>query len=48
MTELGSVAKNTRSMVPEWLRGANDVSPAFLDYARPLVGELPKKGFLVS
>jgi 6-phosphofructokinase 1 len=48
VTELGSVAKNTRSMVPEWLRGANDVSPAFLDYARPLVGELPKKGFLVS
>ena len=48
VTELANVAKNTRAMAPELLRGASDVSPAFLEYARPLAGELPKKGFLVS
>ena len=41
-TELKNVAKETRPMEPELLRGDNDVAPAFLDYVRPLVGELPK------
>jgi len=40
-TELASVAKATRPLEPEYLRGDNDIEPAFLDYVRPLVGELP-------
>ena len=39
--ELGDVAAKTRHFPPEFLRGTNDVSGAFLDYCRPLVGELP-------
>jgi 6-phosphofructokinase 1 len=39
--ELRRVARETRPMEPEFLRGDNDVAPAFLDYVRPLVGELP-------
>jgi 6-phosphofructokinase 1 len=40
-TELKSVAKETRPMEAELLKGDNDVDPRFLDYVRPLVGELP-------
>jgi len=39
--ELSDVAAKTRHLPPEFLRGTNDVSGAFLDYCRPLVGELP-------
>jgi 6-phosphofructokinase 1 len=39
--DLSAVAAKTRHMPPEFLKGHNDVSQAFLDYARPLVGELP-------
>jgi 6-phosphofructokinase 1 len=40
-TELKNVAKDTRPMEANLLRGDNDVAPAFLDYLRPLVGKLP-------
>jgi 6-phosphofructokinase 1 len=40
--ELRSVARETRPMEADLIRGDNDVSPAFLDYVRPLVGELPQ------
>jgi 6-phosphofructokinase 1 len=40
-TELSNVAKLTRSLEAKYLRGDNDVAPEFLDYVRPLVGELP-------
>lgn len=39
--ELKLVARETRPMEPELIRGDNDVSPAFMDYVKPLVGELP-------
>ncbi|MDX2148433.1 MAG: 6-phosphofructokinase [Planctomycetota bacterium] len=39
--ELSDVAGKTRHMPLEFIRGHNDVTPAFLDYCRPLVGELP-------
>lgn len=39
--ELADVAGKTRHLPPEFIQGHNDVSDAFLDYARPLVGELP-------
>jgi 6-phosphofructokinase 1 len=39
--ELSAVAAKTRTMPPEFLKGHNDVSRAFLEYALPLVGTLP-------
>ncbi len=44
--ELKEVAAKTRHMPPEFLRGASDVSPAFLDWLRPLVGPMPRMGRL--
>jgi 6-phosphofructokinase 1 len=45
--ELDAVAKKTRHMPDEFINAAgNDVTPAFLDYARPIVGPLPKIGRL--
>jgi 6-phosphofructokinase 1 len=42
VTELENVAKVTRPMEPSFLKGDNDVDPSFLDYVRPLAGELPQ------
>jgi 6-phosphofructokinase len=39
--ELSAVAAKTRIMPPEFIAGHNNVSRAFLEYCRPLVGELP-------
>jgi 6-phosphofructokinase len=47
-TELANVAKKTRPMEPELLRGDNDVAPAFLEYVRPLVGTLPATAHLAE
>jgi 6-phosphofructokinase len=44
--ELSSVAKVTRPLEERYLDGDHDVSEAFLDYARPLVGPLPVRGRL--
>jgi 6-phosphofructokinase 1 len=41
VTELANVAQKTRVMPAEYMLGDNDVAPAFLDYVRPLVGEMP-------
>lgn len=42
---LKSVAKETRSMPDEFINDtSNDVTNAFIEYAKPLVGELPKIG----
>ena len=42
---LRSVARETRHMPPAFInRAGNDVTPAFLAYARPLVGPLPVTG----
>jgi len=40
-TELKNVAKDTRPMEASFLKGDNDIDPSFLDYVRPLAGELP-------
>ena len=46
MTELENVAGHTRSLPPEFIAPqGNDVTQAFLKYARPLVGELPRIGY---
>ncbi len=39
--DMGEVAGKTRRMPPEFIQGHNNVSKAFLDYCRPLVGPLP-------
>ncbi len=42
VTPLDSVAKVTKVMDPAWISPRkNDVEPAWLDYVRPLTGELP-------
>ena len=47
LTELKNVAKNTREMPREFISDSGcDVTQAFLDYAAPLVGELPVLGRL--
>lgn len=41
------VAKNTRSMPDAFIaKSGNDVTPAFISWARPLVGPLPPSGLL--
>ncbi len=40
--ELSDVAAKTRHMPEEFIEGTNDVTRAFIDYARPLVGDLPE------
>ncbi|WP_005037293.1 6-phosphofructokinase [Holophaga foetida] len=42
LTSLESVAGNTKSMPPGFILGDNDVTTAFKDYARPLIGPLPR------
>lgn len=44
--ELSAVAAKTRLMPREFIGGHNDVTQAFVAYARPLVGELPEFGRL--
>jgi ATP-dependent phosphofructokinase / diphosphate-dependent phosphofructokinase len=41
VTELKNVAKETRPLELEFIRGDNDIAPGFLEYVRPLVGRLP-------
>ena len=45
---LANVARLTKHMPGEFLKGHNDVSAMFLDYARPLVGSLPEVGSLAE
>jgi len=46
-TDLRNVAQKTRHMEASWLNAAgNDVTEAFLEYIRPIVGELPTIGLL--
>lgn len=41
LTELESVARHTKHMPPEFLSGDAEVSDAFKNYARPLIGNFP-------
>ncbi len=46
-TELKNVAEHTKSMPDEFINAeGNGVTDAFVEYAMPLVGELPKTGYL--
>ena len=41
LTPLRTVARETKHMNPSFLRNGNDVTEAFVAYAKPLVGPLP-------
>jgi 6-phosphofructokinase 1 len=46
-TELASVAEKTKSMPDEFISAeGNGVTSAFIEYAMPLVGDLPETGYL--
>ena len=42
LTALANVAKDTRPLDAKFIRGENDIAPAFRAYLEPLVGELPE------
>jgi 6-phosphofructokinase 1 len=43
-TSIANVARETKHLSPEFISNGNDITPAFIEYARPLVGELPAVG----
>ncbi len=46
LTPLSTVARHTKHMDASYLRNGNDVTDAFVAYAKPLVGPLPAVGVL--
>ena len=48
VTELSNVAKATRDLDARYIAGQGAIDPSFLDYALPLVGELPRLGRLAD
>jgi ATP-dependent phosphofructokinase / diphosphate-dependent phosphofructokinase len=45
-TALSNVARQTKPLPTEWILKGNDLSPEFINYAKPLIGPLPKPGKL--
>jgi 6-phosphofructokinase 1 len=43
-TSIKNVAKDTKHLSPEFIKDGNDITQAFIDYAKPLVGKLPTVG----
>ncbi len=43
-TSIKNVAKDTKHLADEYIKDGNDITQAFIDYARPLVGQLPVVG----
>ncbi len=49
LTPLATVARETKHLAPEFIGAeGNDITQAFIDYARPLVGSLPVVGSFVE
>ncbi|MBL0927223.1 MAG: 6-phosphofructokinase [Phycisphaerales bacterium] len=44
--ELSAVAAKTRHMPEAWLKGSSDVAPAYFEWLRPLVGPMPRIGWI--
>jgi len=44
LTPLSTVAKETKHLDPAWISDGNNISAAFENYARPLIGTLPIVG----
>ncbi len=40
-TSIKNVAKDTKHLSAEYIKNGNDITQAFIDYAKPLVGDLP-------
>ncbi len=43
-TSIKNVARETKHLPDEFIENGNNITQAFIDYAKPLVGELPKVG----
>lgn len=43
-TSIKNVAKDTKHLSDEYIKDGNDITQAFIDYAKPLVGALPVVG----
>jgi len=43
-TSIKNVAKDTKHLSAEYIKDGNDITQAFIDYAKPLVGKLPVVG----
>ena len=46
LTPLSTVARETKHMDPQYIENGNNITRKFIDYAEPLVGELPRLGSL--
>lgn len=44
LTPLSTVARETKDLPADWIKGGNDITQAYVDYAKPIVGELPEVG----
>ena len=45
-TALSNVARQTKHLPTEWIVNGNDLSQEYINYAKPLIGPLPKPGKL--
>ncbi len=48
LTDLKNVARETKHLPAEYVKDGNDITQAFIDYAKPLVGHLPTVGMLAE
>jgi len=48
LTPLATVARETKHLDPSFIKDGNDITDAFKDYVRPLVGALPTVGSLAE
>jgi 6-phosphofructokinase 1 len=46
-TALSNVARQTKHLPVEWVAGGNGLAEAYVKYARPLVGPMPRPGRLI-
>ena len=46
-TPLSTVARQTKHLPVEWISGGNGLTQAYIDYARPLAGPMPRPGRLI-
>ena len=44
LTPLNTVAKETKHLDPSYIANGNDITEAYIQYLKPLVGEIPKTG----
>ncbi len=47
-TSIKNVARDTKHLADEYIKGGNDITQAFIDYAKPIVGPMPVVGSLAE